>query len=112
MFALGGEEIGPGNNLGVLLEQGAALPLGHSTPHPELDPVVERIGAAFEDHRAVPADHRGFALSGAADEQLVRIGLPAAGLRHPGDTRFCFCTVNEVLSRGNCGIPASGGPCT
>ncbi len=68
MFALGGEEVGPGNNFGVLLEQCAALALGHPAPDAELDAVVEGVGAAFEDHRAVPADHRGFALGGAADK--------------------------------------------
>ena len=80
MFALGGEEVGPGNNFGVLLEQCAALPLGHPTPHAELDAVVEGIGAALRDHRAVPADDGGFALGRAADEQFVRVGLPATSL--------------------------------
>jgi hypothetical protein len=28
----------------------------------------------------VPADHGGFALGGAADEELIGIGLPAASL--------------------------------
>ena len=68
MFALGGEEVGPGDDLGVLLEQCAALPLGHATPDTELDAVIEGVGAAFEDHRAVPADHCGFALGRATDE--------------------------------------------
>jgi hypothetical protein len=68
MFALGGEEVGPGNNLGVLLEQGATLTLGHPTPDTELDAVVQCVGPAFQDHRAVPADDRGFALGRAADE--------------------------------------------
>lgn len=68
MFALGGEEVGPGHDLGVLLEQCTALALGHSAPHAELDSVVEGVGPAFEDHRAVPADHCGFALGRAADE--------------------------------------------
>ena len=51
VFALGGEELGPGNHLGVLLEQGAALAFGHAAPDAELDAVVEGVGAAFEDHR-------------------------------------------------------------
>ena len=57
VFALGGEELGPGNHLGVLLEQGAALAFGHTAPHAE-----------FQDHRAMSADDGGFALRGAADE--------------------------------------------
>ena len=68
MFALGGEEVGPGNHFGVLLEQRAALALGHATPDTELDTVVEGVGAAFQDHLAVPTDHCGFALGRAADE--------------------------------------------
>ena len=57
----------------MLLEQRAALSLGNATPDAELDPVVQGIGTALRDHRAVPTDHRGFALGGAADEQLIRI---------------------------------------
>ena len=68
MFALGGEEVGPGDHLGVLLEQSPALALSHATPDTELDAIVECVGAAFEDHRAVPADHCGFALGCATDE--------------------------------------------
>jgi hypothetical protein len=36
----------------------------------------------------VPADHRGLALSCAADEKLVGIGRSAQRLRDPGDTSF------------------------
>ena len=57
----------------MLLEQRASLTFGHATPDAELDPVVQGIGTALRDHRAVPTDHRGFALGGAADEQLIRI---------------------------------------
>jgi hypothetical protein len=68
VFALGGEELGPGNHLGVLLEQGATLAFGHAAPHAELDAVVEGVGAAFQDHRTMPADNGGFALRGASHE--------------------------------------------
>ena len=51
----------------MLLEQRASLTFGHATPDAELDPVVQGIGTALRDHRAVPTDHRGFALGGAAD---------------------------------------------
>jgi hypothetical protein len=97
VFALGGEELGPGNHLGVLLEQGAALAFGHSAPDAEFDAVVEGVGAAFEDHRAVPADDGGFALGGAAYEQLVGISLAAACLGHPSNTRLGFCAVDNAV---------------
>ena len=64
----------------MLLEQCAALALCHAAPDTELDAVVECVGAALQDHRAVPADHRGFALSGPSDEQLIGVGLAASGL--------------------------------
>jgi hypothetical protein len=88
VFALGGEEICPGNHFRVLLEQGTALAFGHTAPHAELDSVVERIGATFQNHRAVPADDSGFALCGPPHEQFVWIGLAAPGLGDPGDAGF------------------------
>src|SRR5258705_8984506 len=68
VLALGGEEVGPGNDLGVLLEQGTALALGHAAPDAELDAVVEGVGAAFQNHRTMSTDHGRFALRGAADK--------------------------------------------
>lgn len=99
MFALGGEEVGPGNNFGVLLEQGTALPLGHTAPNPELDPIVQCVGPALEDHRTVSTDHRGFALGRATDEQFVRISLPATRLRHPRNPSLGFGSVCQTVSR-------------
>ena len=52
----------------MLLEQRATLPFGHPAPNPELDAVVECIGAALGDHRAVPADDCRFALRGPPHE--------------------------------------------
>lgn len=77
----------------MLLEQRAALTLRHAAPHSELDPIVQRIGTAFRDHRAVPADDRGLALRGAADEQFIGVGLTAACLGYPGDAGLGFATV-------------------
>src|ERR1700739_952368 len=99
VFALRGEEIGPRHHLGVLLEQGAALTLSHPAPHAELDPVVQSAGGAFEDHRTTPADHRGFALRGAADEPLIRVGGATAGFGHPGQSVFGLGTVDWAVSR-------------
>ena len=68
MLALGGEELGPGNDLGVLLEQCATLAFGHTAPNPEFDTVVEGVGAAFQDHRTMSTDHSRFALRCSPDK--------------------------------------------
>jgi hypothetical protein len=83
VFALGGEELGPGNHLWVLLEQSTALAFGHAAPDPEFDAVVEGVGAAFQNHRTVSTNHGSFALGGPADKQFVWISLAAAGLGYP-----------------------------
>lgn len=98
MFALGGEELGPGNHLGVLLEQGAPLAFGHTAPHAELDAVVEGVGATFQDYRAVTADHGGFALRGAPHEQFVWIRLAASSLGYPGDAGLGLGAVDNAVS--------------
>ena len=85
MLALGGEELRPGLNLGVLLEQGATLTLGHTAPDAELDPVIQGVGTAFSDHRTVTADDGRLALGCPAHEELVGISRPAQGLGYPGD---------------------------
>jgi hypothetical protein len=97
VFALGGKEVCPGNDLGVLLEQGAALAFGHATPDTELDAVVEGVGAALENHRTMAADNGGFALGGAAYEQLIGIGLAASSLRYPGDTGLCLGALDATV---------------
>lgn len=84
----------------MLLEQGTTLALGHSAPDSELHAIVQRISAAFEDHRAVPTDHRGFTLGGTPDEQLVRIGLAAPRLRNPRDPGFALTSVDQGGGRG------------
>lgn len=83
----------------MLLEQRAALTLGHPAPDPELHAVVEGIGAAFGDNRAVPADHCGFALRGTSDEQLVGIGGSAQRFGHPGNTGFPIDPLNGTVYR-------------
>lgn len=69
----------------MLLEQCATLTFSHATPDTELDPVVQGIGATLRDHRAVPTDHRGFALGSATDEQLIRISGATQALGYPRD---------------------------
>ena len=112
MFALGGEEIGPGNHLGVLLEKGAALAFGHAAPDAEFDAIVQGVGAAFEDHRAMSADDGGFALRCAAYEEFVGIGLSASSLGYPGDARLGLCAVNKTVGGRTGASPACNGPRT
>ena len=95
MFALGSKELSPGNDLGVLLEKGAALAFGHAAPDTEFDAVVEGIRATLQNHRTVTADDGGFALRRAAYEEFIGIGLTTAGLGHPSDTGFGFCALDK-----------------
>lgn len=81
----------------MLFEQGATLTLGHPTPDAELDAVVQRIGTTLEDHRTMTADHRGFALCGAAHEQLIGIAGTTVSFGHPGHPGFGFRTVGADL---------------
>ena len=109
--ALGGEEVGPGHHLWMLLEQGATLPLRHAAPHAELHLVVQGVGAAFGDHRTVPADDCGLALSGSAHEEFIGIRTAAAGLGHPRDAGFGFRALDGGLN-GCCACPTRCGPST
>jgi hypothetical protein len=97
VFALGGEEVCPGNHLGVLLEKGAALAFGHATPDAELDAVIQGVGATLEDHGAMTADDGGFALCCATYEEFVGIGLTASSLGYPGDTGLGLCAVDKTV---------------
>lgn len=96
----------------MLLEQCTALTLGHPTPDAELHAVVEGVRAALQDDRTVTANHCGLALCGAADEQLVRVGLPAAGLGDPRDPRFGLCAVCGRRGYDGCRSFVHRGPIT
>jgi len=72
----------------MLLEQGAALTLGHPAPHAEFDTVVQGVGTTLGDDRTVATNHGCFALRGSANEQLVGIRSTAQRLGNPGDPRF------------------------
>jgi len=87
------EERGPGIDLRVLLEERAALTFGHPTPDAEFDPIVERIGSALHEHRAVPADGGGLALRGTPYEELVGVDFAAPRLCDPLDACFCLLVV-------------------
>src|SRR5687767_13582596 len=77
------EQETPGGHVGALAEQGTALALGHATPDPPLDLVVQRLSEALGAHGAPGAQLLSTVLSGAPDEQLVRAGLVAQGLGGP-----------------------------
>ena len=81
----------------MLLEQGAALAFGHATPDAELDAVVQSVGAAFENHRAMPTDDGGLALSGATYEKFIGISLATASLRHPCDPGLGLGALNKAM---------------
>jgi hypothetical protein len=93
----------------MLLEQGAALTFGHAAPDAEFDAIVERIGAAFHDDGAVPADYGGFALGSAANEQLIGIGLSAARLGNPRDAGLRLFALDNTVDRGSSDCPARRG---
>ncbi|GAC47696.1 hypothetical protein GOACH_04_00920 [Gordonia aichiensis NBRC 108223] len=62
----------------MLTQQRSTLAFGHTTPHTELDAVVERIGSAFELYRAVAADDRSLPLSRTTNEELIGVLTAAA----------------------------------
>lgn len=70
----------------MLLQQCPALALSHTAPDAELDLVVQGIRGAFLHNRAVPADHGGLALGGAADKEFVGVSRPAQRLRNPAES--------------------------
>jgi hypothetical protein len=81
----------------MLLEQGATLAFGHAAPDAEFDAVVQGIGAAFEDHRAVPTDDGGLALGSATYEQLIGISLATASLGHPRDPGLGLGALDKAM---------------
>ena len=81
----------------MLLEQSAALTFGHAAPDTEFDAVIEGVGAAFKNHRAVPADHGRFALGGAPHKKFVGISLAAAGLGYPSNTGLGLRAVDQTV---------------
>src|SRR5262245_55753629 len=58
------EKVRPRHDLGVMLVQCPALPLGQAAPDAILDVIVERVRRAFLHHGAVTADNRSPTLRG------------------------------------------------
>ena len=46
----------------MLTQQRTTLTFGHATPHTELDALIQGVGAAFGQHRAVAANDGRLAL--------------------------------------------------
>jgi hypothetical protein len=97
VLTLGGEQVGPRHDLGVLLEEGTAMTFGNPAPDTEFDAVIERIGSALDDHRAVSTDHRGFSLGRAAHEQFVWVSGTTEGFGHPRGADLGLRTVDKVV---------------
>lgn len=95
------EEFGPRVDVGVLLEESASLAFGHPTPHSEFDAVVESVGAALHQDRAVSADCCCLTLRGTSNEKLIRIYFAAARLCYPGDASLCLFDI-QTATRGGC----------
>ena len=64
-------------------QHGAALAFGHAAPDTELGPVVEGVGQALGDDRALLTDDLGVLLRGARDEEGVRVVADASSLARP-----------------------------
>jgi hypothetical protein len=97
MLALGGKELGPGDDLGMLLEQRTALAFGHTAPNTELNAIVERVGATFQNYRAMSANNCCLALGGAAYEEFIWIGLAATRLGYPRDAGLGLRAVDNAV---------------
>ena len=77
------EQQAPRSHIWTTAQQGAALPLGHATPNPELHAIIEGISEALGSHRAAQADVLGSLLSGSLDEEGVGVGAPASRFSGP-----------------------------
>ena len=64
-------------------QQGAPFTLGHPAPDAELDTVVEGVGEALGDDRALLTDDLGVLLRGSAHEEGVGVVADATALTRP-----------------------------
>jgi hypothetical protein len=72
----------------VLPDELAALTFGHAAPHPELNPVVERVGKALGDDSALATYQGRSVLRRATDEEFVGICGSTQGFGDPGEAAF------------------------
>ena len=75
-----GQVVSPIRDVGVLAQQGTALALGQPAPNTELDAIIQGVGAAFGQHRAVAANDGRLALFCTAHKEGIRVTLAAFGL--------------------------------
>ncbi len=72
----------------MLLDELSSLTFGLAAPDPELDPVVERVGKAFGDDRAIATYLSRSVLRRTADKEFVGVSGSAQSFRYPGNTTF------------------------
>ena len=73
----------PIRDVRVLAQQCTALTLGQPAPNTKLDAVIQSIGTAFGQHRAVAADDRRLALFCTAHKEGIRVTFTAFSLGNP-----------------------------
>jgi anion-transporting ArsA/GET3 family ATPase len=79
------EHLAPAGHLRMTAQQRTALALGHASPDPELDPVVEGVRQALVPHWTAAADPLRHVLLGTLDEQSVRVAIATRGDAGPVD---------------------------
>jgi hypothetical protein len=104
VLALGGEELGPRINLGMLLEERPPLAFSHAPQTPN-SIWLSSASARHGDDGTVPADDSRFPLRRSANEQFVGIGGATPRPRHPRDAGFSRrtdeqCHLDNALSAG------------
>jgi len=72
----------------MLPDELAALTFSHASPHPELAPVVERVGKALGDDGALATHHGRSVLRRPTDEEFVRICGSTQGFGDPSKAAF------------------------
>src|SRR5690606_41715932 len=77
------EKCTPGSDIRAASKQCPALALGHASPDPELDPVVEGVCQTFGTDRTSEADSLGAVLRGPLSEELIWVRAPARRLARP-----------------------------
>ena len=81
----------------MLLEQRPPLAFGHAAPNTELHLVVERLGEALGDDRAVLANSSRFPLRRSTNEEFVGIDGTTPRLRHPRHVGFGRTTARTMV---------------
>src|SRR3954447_3491039 len=91
------EQLLPRRDVRPAAQQRPALALGHATPDPELNAVVQRIGEALRAYDAAEATSLDAVLRRTLDEEVVRVGVPAGAESGPVTLSGC---ADQVGSNG------------